>query len=136
MSNEWSGVALPWGDSIPSFIEPKDDRAILRTSVLFILLTRPGERVMEPTFGSRFLDAVFDQSDGATLQFLETEIREAIERWDDRVEITSFEADVDIADASRINVRVIWKNAKDPISEETQMLALSVTPTTINVLGG
>ena len=136
MSDEWLGVALPWGDSIPSFIEPKEDRAVLRTSVLFILLTRRGERVMRPEFGSNFLDAVFEPGDAETLKFLDTEIREAIERWDDRVEIVDFEALVDPTNAHRVNVRVIWKNAKDPISEETQMLSLAITPTTISVLGG
>ena len=44
MSRFWCGMALDWGPTIPSVIEPKDDKDVLRSSVIWIVLTRLGER--------------------------------------------------------------------------------------------
>lgn len=44
MSTYWRGMALPWGTTIASVFDPKDDLAVLKSSVLSIVLTNYGER--------------------------------------------------------------------------------------------
>lgn len=57
------------------------------TSIHNILRTRPGERVMLPTFASAIGSAVFEPMNEDLINLLGTRIREVIERWDDRVSV-------------------------------------------------
>lgn len=130
MSREWSDVALPWGLDLPSFIEPKDDDEVLRTSVIFILLTRLNERVMLPEFGSEVSDALFEQNDDVLLPFLSTSIQEAIARWDDRIEFVNFESE---RQENSLFIRISWKNARDPLSETIRVTEIELTPSLLGV---
>ena len=136
MSDEWLGVALPWGPDIKSFIEPKEDAEVIRTSVLFILLTGLGERVMLNAFGSLLPGAVFEQNDPALQAELQASVSEALARWDDRVELVFFEALRDELNENQLNIKVIWKNVMDPISEETQMLEIPLSLSALSEVGG
>jgi len=59
------------------------------TSIDNILRTYPSERVMLPTFASSLHDIVFELMDDHTAELMTSGIREAIEKWDDRVIVNS-----------------------------------------------
>jgi phage baseplate assembly protein W len=59
------------------------------TSIDNILRTRPGERVMLPSFGAGMQDLVFESTSQDVYDSLADAIKTAIERWDDRVIINS-----------------------------------------------
>ena len=132
MSNDrWLGVALPWGPDIRSFIEPKDDNHILQSSVLWILLTRKGERCMLPEFGSDIPGSVFEPNDDILVAGLQASVREAIERWDDRIELVLFETE---RDENSLMIKLGWRNLKDPTSEGVFETTLRVTPEEIIIM--
>ena len=56
-------------------------------SIKNILSTSPGERLFNPEFGSQVESLLFEHIDDITELQMLTFIVEAIERWDDRVEI-------------------------------------------------
>lgn len=60
-----------------------------------ILRTRPGERVMLPEFGSRLASIVFENLDDTLMKFVSREVRNSIERWDDRVNVKTVKVTVD-----------------------------------------
>jgi hypothetical protein len=57
------------------------------TSIDNILRTSPGERVMLPQFGCSLRSVLFENMNSAVLTHLSRQIKNAIELWDDRVEI-------------------------------------------------
>lgn len=59
------------------------------TSIDNILGTRQGERVMLPEFASTIGDMLFEPIDDNLLDFMAREVKRVIERWDDRVKVTS-----------------------------------------------
>lgn len=61
------------------------------TSIDNILRTRPGERVMLPSFGAGLQDLVFETTSQDAYDNLADAIRTAIETWDDRVIINSID---------------------------------------------
>lgn len=61
-------------------------------SIKTILATYPGERIMEPEFGSRLRDLLFEPIDDITASFIEEEVKDSINRWDDRVLIQNVQA--------------------------------------------
>lgn len=50
--------------------------------IVTILLTRPGERVMLPTFGAGVQDHVFETADDMHAAALTLEVRAALEQWE------------------------------------------------------
>jgi len=58
------------------------------TSVDNILRTSRGERVMLPEFGSSLKNMVFENMNSPLLDVISQSIKDDIETWDDRVEVT------------------------------------------------
>jgi len=123
MSDVWKGIAMPWGQTLESFLAPKDDQDVLKSSILFIITTRRGERVMMPSFGSGLMERVFEQGDSVLVSNLEADIMEAVARWDDRIDLVKMNVELD---GNLVSCKVIWKNAKDPLDVSNQTLEFSV----------
>lgn len=67
------------------------DEAV-RQSVLLLLTTRPGERVMRPAYGCNLHTLVFAPNDDTTAAIAIYHIRQAIEQWEPRVDILDLDA--------------------------------------------
>lgn len=59
----------------------------IQSSIKAILTTRPGERVMQPEFGSRLPDLVFEPDEGVTRQLLAFYTADALSRWERRIRV-------------------------------------------------
>lgn len=62
-------------------------------SILIILSTRPGERVMRPTFGCRASELLFEPRSAATSSLLQEYILEALRMWEPRIEVLQVNVD-------------------------------------------
>src|SRR5262245_40438028 len=71
-------------------------------SLRILLLTRLGERLMRPGFGSEAPRLVFAPGSERYLRLLETSIREAVRDWESRVVLDVVRAEADTADESRV----------------------------------
>lgn len=63
----------------------------VRQSILIILSTAKGERVMRPDFGSGLSELAFAVNNTATQATAAFEVREALEKWEPRIDILSVE---------------------------------------------
>lgn len=93
---QWQGV----GWAYPLRTDPETGRPALsryevdiRESIRILLGTARGERLMRPDFGCGIHELVFDVIDVAMLTRVETEVREAIVRYEARVELLGVAAD-------------------------------------------
>ena len=64
-------------------------------AIRMILSTIPGERVMRPDFGCAMWEMLFAPLTGSTLGLIEQYVRQALERWEPRIELTSVVAEGD-----------------------------------------
>jgi phage baseplate assembly protein W len=64
----------------------------LDAAIAMIIATAPGERVMRPEFGCAIWDNLFDPIDARTLGLMEQAVREALTRWEPRIELESVAA--------------------------------------------
>ena len=62
-------------------------------AIRMILSTVPGERVMRPDFGCSMWEQLFAPLTATTLGLIEQAVREALERWEPRIELEEVEAD-------------------------------------------
>jgi len=67
--------------------------ADIRQSILILLGTAKGERVMRPTFGCGIYDLVYDVIDTAMLTRVETEVRDCLVTFEARIDVLSVAAD-------------------------------------------
>ncbi|MFE2865904.1 GPW/gp25 family protein [Embleya sp. NPDC059259] len=56
-------------------------------AIRIILETTPGERAMRPEFGCAIHTLTFDPLDAGTVTAAELRIREALDRWEPRIEV-------------------------------------------------
>ena len=80
------GLALVSGD---------DD---IYEAITIILGTAPGERPMRPEFGCGIHNYIFETMDAYTMGRLEIEIRQALDRWEPRIDVE--EVDFDLSNAT------------------------------------
>ena len=87
------------------------DHAHIHESILQILGTRPGERFMNPEFGSRLKDLVFEPNDSVLKGLIRHYVIDAIERWEKRVYVTdvAFDDSPETVDANTILVRISYR---------------------------
>lgn len=87
------------------------DHAHIHESILQILGTRPGERFMNPEFGSHLKDLVFEPNDRVLRGLLRHYIIDAIERWEKRVYVkdVSFDESPETMDENTILVCISYR---------------------------
>jgi hypothetical protein len=64
-------------------------------AIRMILSTVPGERVMRPDFGCAMWDQLFAPLTATTLGLIEQSAREALERWEPRIDLQTVAATAD-----------------------------------------
>lgn len=132
MSYQWKGVAFPWDGTLATFIEPKNDEQILKTSIEMILFTRRGERVMLRDFGSSLEEKPFDPNDVFLRNEITQEIRDAIETWDDRIGIEGMNV---VQNEHDFTITIAFYNKKDPL-RTTKSFSVTVGEGTFQTTGG
>jgi phage baseplate assembly protein W len=91
------GLAFPLQYDARGGIALTSGESDIVQAIKIILLTAPGERVMRPEFGCRIHELVFAPHDAATESLAIHYVREALERWEPRIEVQ----DIAISPATR-----------------------------------
>lgn len=78
----------------------------VRQCLLMVLATAPGERVMRPDFGCAIHDLLFQPNDAALHGVVIERVRDAVLRWEPRVDLLGVSVDVppDMPDCLLIRV--------------------------------
>ena len=92
-------------------VATSQEHAHIQESILQILGTRPGERFMNPEFGSRLKDLVFEQNDAVLKGLVRHHVIAAIRRWEKRVRVTDVSFDDSAANIDRnvLLVRIAYR---------------------------
>jgi phage baseplate assembly protein W len=63
----------------------------IKSDLLCLLLTNPGERVMLPEFGTPLKKLIFEQNDIVLQQQAQSMIADSIQRWEPRIAVQNIE---------------------------------------------
>ena len=85
----------------------KNANAIAR-SVRNIVMTVPGEKFFNPTFGSRISESLFENIDDITATVIIDEIRESIDNYEPRVDLLDVQAFPDY-DNNSFDVTIVYE---------------------------
>jgi phage baseplate assembly protein W len=86
-----------------------DGDETVRQALFLLLSTTPGERVMRPGYGSRLHRLVFAPNDDTTAGLAIHYVRQAITRWEPRVEIIDVDAHSDPDAPWRLLIRLDYR---------------------------
>lgn len=78
--------------------------ASVRQALLLLLSTVPGERVMRPEYGCSLHRLVFAPNDATTHGLAIHYVRQAVERWEPRVEIITLDAAAAAEEPGRMDI--------------------------------
>lgn len=77
-------------------------------AIRMILSTVPGERVMRPDFGCAMWEQLFAPLTAGTLGLIEQAVREALERWEPRIDLQSVVA-VAEQDTAAVQIAIAYR---------------------------
>lgn len=101
------GLAFP--------LQPEDDggglrmvegEALVRRSLMLILSTAPGERLMRPDFGCGIHELVFQPNTAALRGAVRDKVRDAVRKWEPRVDLLDVEVDTADGQPTRLHIRL------------------------------
>jgi phage baseplate assembly protein W len=101
-----SGLAFPLQVDRRGGIALARDEQDIDQAIQLILGTAPGERPMRPEFGCGVHDFVFDSIDAITVGRMEEAIREALDRWEPRIQVQTVEFDLSGADSGLLTIDI------------------------------
>ncbi len=81
----------------------------IRESVMLILSTAPGERVMRPDFGCKLHELVFYPNDMSTASLAIFHVEEALKKWESRIELITVDANADKNEGDRLNISIEYR---------------------------
>lgn len=97
-----------------------NDEAI-KQSIRNLVLTAPGEKLFNPTFGSRVSELLFEQLDPFLIDSIQTEILNTIRNYEKRVAVTNLRCIPDY-DNNAISVSLEYQIIGLPIVENIQFV--------------
>jgi phage baseplate assembly protein W len=92
-----AGTPIPAGPVLTTTgaLSTVDGDEAVRQALTLLLSTSPGERLMRPQYGCHLRRLAFAANDDTTAGLAVHYVRQAIERWEPRVEIVALDATVD-----------------------------------------
>lgn len=107
------------GWAMPVEIDPRTGRVAsveyeddIRQSILIILETAPGERVMRPNFGCGIHELVFTAVDSTAMQRIRSVVEEALLRFEARIDVLGVEVDEAATGEGKLLVEVEYRVRK------------------------
>lgn len=115
-----TGLNFPLDNSgIGGFFTMGEGVALLRQSILQILMTLPGERPMLPQFGTNLRRLAFSQNDAIMKNEIEREIKQGINKFEQRVIVNNIK--VETVDDNKVKITLSYSPKNDyqnPVSLE------------------
>jgi phage baseplate assembly protein W len=84
----------------------------IRQSILIILETAPGERVMRPNFGCGIHELVFAAVDSTVIQLIRSTVEEALRRCEARIDVLSINVDEEATSEGKLLVEIEYRVRK------------------------
>ncbi len=90
-------------------IEMVEEDASVRQAILLLISTRPGERIMRPSYGCDLARLVFSPNDDTTAGLAVHYVRRALETWEPRIDVLVLDATRDPDDPGRLDIALEYR---------------------------
>ena len=101
------------------------DAKAIRADLMHLLLTRKGERLYMPDFGTDLLKYIFEMNDDLTRSNIRTELNETIKKYLPNLSINSIEVTESESNEHNVIVRLDYTITEDAF-QETDFILLQI----------
>jgi phage baseplate assembly protein W len=93
MASRYININYPFRDSSKGFFLDlnSDDASAIKADLMHLILTRKGQRLYNPDFGTDLLKFIFEPNDELTLNDIKTEIKTVVGRYLPKLKINSID---------------------------------------------
>lgn len=91
MTMKFLGMPYPITRSPLGLIRTQEGINQIKSDLLVLLLTEPGERVMLPGFGTPLKKFIFEPNDPSLVESVRNTIIESIRNWEPRIRVTDIQ---------------------------------------------
>jgi len=116
--NSFLGIPYPVTKNPQGFFYSQFGVDQIKSDLLVLLLTNPGERVMEPYFGTPLRRLLFEPNDSVVQEAAKNMIADSIKRWEPRIAIQQIQVLSSVDENSL--------NALDDKSEKEHILFIRI----------
>jgi phage baseplate assembly protein W len=124
---KYININYPFKDSAKGFfldLTTTDSKAI-KSDLMHLILTRKGERLYNPEFGSDLLKFIFEPNDGKTLSDIKLDIQTTVKKYIPNLDVDDIT--VDISDESEYVASVqVNYTITDGVFTETDFVIINI----------
>lgn len=103
------GFAFPFAPDADGWLVLVGGAERIRQSIWLVLSTAPGERLMRPEFGCGLHDLVFQPNTAALQGMVQSRVREALVRWEPRIDVLDVRVNADGAERNRLLIDIDYR---------------------------
>jgi phage baseplate assembly protein W len=104
-----TGLGFPLGTDHRGALGLARGEDDVEQAIGIVLGTAPGERPMRPEFGCAVHEIVFDTIDASAIGRMETAIRDALDRWEPRIEVQRIDFGLEQSTHGRLEITIHYK---------------------------
>ncbi len=90
----------------PALVPYEED---IRQSIMIIMGTEPGERIMRPDFGAGLNRFVFEPANTTTMALVQTRVHDALVDWEPRIEVLDVKVTTDANEKNLLLVETSYR---------------------------
>lgn len=102
----YKGLCYPVKKHPKGLLHNTDDISQIEGNLAIIVLTHPGERVMEPTFGTDLINVELNQPKKIVASEFKQRVARSIKRWEKRIQIKDIKIDFDIINDEKLVIKI------------------------------
>ena len=134
--NTYIGLSFPLRrDNNNDFAMTKNSLQQAHHNLKNLLLTSPGERAMQPEFGSNMRAICFEQVDKNLPVTIDKEVRNAVEMWLPYIDIQEVNTLTEEQDQNKIHVEIKFSTTLSPQSKEAITIDATTGPAGSSTIG-
>jgi phage baseplate assembly protein W len=124
---KYININYPFKDSPKGFFLDltSDDAAAIKADLMHLILTRKGERLYNPDFGTDLLKFIFEPQDGLTLMGVKTEITSVVKRYLPKLQIDEISV-VQSPDSEHAAVVTIKYTITDDVFNTSDIVIINI----------
>lgn len=126
-NNKYINIEFPFQESKKGFfleLNQVDTKAV-RSDLMHLILTRKGERLYNPEFGTDLLRFIFEPNDSLTYSDIKLDIQTVVKKYIPNLEVNDVIVQVDEDNEYRAVVRIDYTISED-VFKETDYIVITL----------
>ena len=121
LDTRFRGLVLPVDKKPGGYFHVSFTREIIKSSIMMILMTRPGERVMLPEFGSQISTMAFEPNDIFLEKMVQRFVEDDLGKWEPRIRVVGTRV-TQLGDGHTVQIEIVYEILSLSVEDSTTLV--------------